>query len=379
MTTKEITFDRFVRGLLVLALIVGAGWLINYLSAALIPFFVAWVIAYLLFPIVSFLQVKCRLKNRLLSIIVTLMLVGGVLGGLLYLTVPPMMNECAHLKNVAIAYIEKGAQHTSVPPAVERFVQQHINELNIEKLLREDDLINAVKTTLPKVWNVLWSTAGMVLNIIGSLIGVLYLFFMLMDYELYAEGWAKFVPKRRRAFARQLVGDIERGMSGYFRGQALIALSNCVMFTIGFLIIGFPLPVALGCFIGIISFVPYLQVVGILPATVLALLKTAETGANFWWLICGVLLVYIVVQILQDTIFTPKIMGKIMGLPPAIILFSLSVWGFALGIVGLIIALPVTTLIVSYYKRYVVGEEETDSITPELPDAPEYPSTPQAP
>ncbi|MFW5584867.1 MAG: AI-2E family transporter, partial [Bacteroidales bacterium] len=247
------------------------------------------------------------------------------------------------------------------------------------KLLREDDLINAVKTTLPKVWNVLWSTAGMVLNIIGSLIGVLYLFFMLMDYELYAEGWAKFVPKRRRAFARQLVGDIERGMSGYFRGQALIALSNCVMFTIGFLIIGFPLPVALGCFIGIISFVPYLQVVGILPATVLALLKTAETGANFWWLICSVLLVYIVVQILQDTIFTPKIMGKIMGLPPAIILFSLSVWGFALGIVGLIIALPVTTLMVSYYKRYVVGEEETAQTIPELPDAPEYPSTSPTP
>ena len=95
MFSKEINFDRFVRGVIFLALIVGVGWLINYLSTALVPFFVAWVIAYLLFPIVNFLQVKCRLKNRLLSIIVTLMLVGGVLGGLLYLTVPPMMNECA--------------------------------------------------------------------------------------------------------------------------------------------------------------------------------------------------------------------------------------------------------------------------------------------
>ena len=72
-------------------------------------------------------------------------------------------------------------------------------------------------------------------------------------------------------------------------------------------------------------------------------------------------------------------MGKIMGLPPAIILFSLSVWGFALGIVGLIIALPVTTLMVSYYKRYVVGEEETAQTIPELPDAPEYPSTSPTP
>ena len=98
------------------------------------------------------------------------------------------------------------------------------------------------------------------------------------------------------------------------------------------------MPIGLGCLIGVISFVPYLQVVGFLPAGLLALLKAAETGENFWWLLLLVLAVYLVVQILQDTIFTPRIMGKIMGLPPAIILLSLSVWGYALGIIGLIIA-----------------------------------------
>ena len=72
-------------------------------------------------------------------------------------------------------------------------------------------------------------------------------------------------------------------------------------------------------------------------------------------------------------------MGKIMGLPPAIILFSLSVWGFALGIVGLIIALPVTTLIVSYYKRYVVGEEETAQTIPDNPELPALPETTPTP
>ena len=103
---------------------------------------------------------------------------------------------------------------------------------------------------------------------------------------------------------------------------------------------------------------PYLQVAGILPATILALLKAAETGENFWWLIGGVILVYLVVQIIQDAVVTPKIMGKIMGLPPAIILLSLSVWGYMLGIVGLIIALPVTTLLLSYYRRYIVKAPE---------------------
>ena len=146
-------------------------------------------------------------------------------------------------------------------------------------------------------------------------------------------------------------------MAGYFRGQALVALSNCFMFSVGFYLIGFPMPVGLGCLIGVISFVPYLQVIGFIPAALLALLQAAETGQNFWFLLGMVVVVYLVVQILQDTIFTPRIMGKIMGLPPAIVLLALSVWGYAFGIVGLIIALPLTTLMISYYRRYVVGEE----------------------
>lgn len=104
------------------------------------------------------------------------------------------------------------------------------------------------------------------LNLLASLISLLYLFFLLKDYERYAYGWIDFVPHSRREIARQLVGDIKQGMNGYFRGQALVALSNCVMFSVGFWILGFPIPVGLGCFIGLISFVPYLQVIGFVPA-----------------------------------------------------------------------------------------------------------------
>lgn len=272
-----------------------------------------------------------------------------------------MVSEMAHLKDVALIYIQKGADVNAIPRPVQDFLREHINNGEIERFLREQDLVGAVKNTLPKVWQVVWSTAGVIMNFAASLIGLLYFFFLLTDYEKYANGWIEFVPHRRRAFAARLVADVERGMAGYFRGQALIALSNCVMFSIGFYLIGFPLPLALGCLIGVISFVPYLQVLGIIPAALLAVLKAAESGQNFWWLIGLVLVVYLVVQILQDTIFTPRIMGKIMGLPPAIILLSLSVWGYVFGIIGLILALPVTTLAISYYKRYVVGEDPAAS------------------
>ena len=94
----------------------------------------------------------------------------------------------------------------------------------------------------------------------------------------------------------------------------------------------------------------------IVPAIILALLRATESGDNFWLLMGGVLLVYIVVQIIQDILVTPHVMGKIMGLSPAIILLALSVGGYLLGILGLILALPVTTLLLLYYKQYFVEE-----------------------
>ncbi len=357
MIKNEITFDRFVRGGLTVAVIVAVVLLLRYLSGVLIPFFIACLAAYMLHPIVIFLQEKCRLRNRLLSVLLTFVLVGGTLGGLIYLSIPPFMEECAHLKSVALQYIERGGENSSVPQALRRVFDDGVNHLQLDRLLREGDLPQTIKTALPKVWEFLWSAASVVVNLIVSLIALLYLFFLLMDYDKLQTKWLDFVPSHRRHFAATLMSDIEEGMSGYFRGQMLIALSNCVMFSIGFLLIGFPAPIGLGVFIGLISFVPYLQVLGMLPALVLALLHAIETGDNFWWLIGGVVLVYIVVQIIQDVVVTPHVMGKIMHLSPLVILLSLSVWGYMLGIIGLIIALPVTTLMLSYYRRYIVEQQ----------------------
>ena len=79
MIKKEITFDRFIRGALVVGGLILAGYILSYLSTVLLPFFVACAVAYLLFPIVRFLQYKCRLKNRILSIFVALALLLGTL------------------------------------------------------------------------------------------------------------------------------------------------------------------------------------------------------------------------------------------------------------------------------------------------------------
>ena len=153
-------------------------------------------------------------------------------------------------------------------------------------------------------------------------------------------------------------GDIKEGMNRYFRGQTLVAFCVGVLFSIGFLIIDFPLAIGLGMLIGLLNLVPYLQVIGFVPTLLLAVLKTSDTGGNFWLILGSALLVFVVVQIIQDGFLVPRIMGKVTGLNPAIILLSLSIWGSLLGMIGMIIALPLTTLMLSYYRRYIILREE---------------------
>ena len=199
---------------------------------------------------------------------------------------------------------------------------------------------------------------------------MLYFIFILLDYEKIANGWPHLIPSKYRPFVEGLVEDVEYNMNRYFRGQALIALCVGILLAIGFKIISFPLAVTLGLFIGVLNLIPYMQAIGIVPMLLLALLRSAETGENFWIIFGLALLVLGIVQMIQDLFLTPRIMGKAMGLNPAIILLALSIWGTLLGFIGLIIALPLTTLCLSYYKRFILqdGKEIADSNREEAQD-----------
>ena len=120
---------------------------------------------------------------------------------------------------------------------------------------------------------------------------------------------------------------------------------------------GLPLAIIVGLFIGLLNMVPYLQVIGIAPCLLLGLLQAAESGTSYWLILLFIALVFVVVQCIQDLFLVPKIMGNVTGMNPAIILLSLSIWGALLGVTGMIIALPMTTLCISYYKRFVLKGE----------------------
>ncbi len=116
--------------------------------------------------------------------------------------------------------------------------------------------------------------------------------------------------------------------------------------------------------------VPYLQILGLVPAFCLAAIQALETGGSFWLALGLVGGVFIVVQAIQDLILTPRIMGKAVGFSPAMILLSLSVWGKLLGFLGLVIALPLTYVLLAYYRRLVLAkgrEAEGETVPEELP------------
>ena len=357
MTEKTITFDRFIRIAGAILLVGAILLLINYLSSVLLPFVVAWFFAYLLYPMVKFCDRKFHLP-RALSIILTLILVIAVISGIVYLIIPPMIEQFEKLGQLAEDYLRKSAGIASIPAAVtEWFVQ---NQNDIEDFFRSDTFTDGLKTVMPGVFSVIGQTYSVIVSIIASFITLLYMFFILLDYEYLTENWIRIFPKKVRPFWEELMVDVERELNNYIRGQGLVALCMGVLFCIGFTIIDFPMAIGLGIMIGIMDLVPYLHTFALITTVLLALLKSADTGQNFWIILIMALAVFLIVQLICDMIVTPKVMGKAMGLNPAILLLSLSVWGALLGFIGLIIALPLTTLLIAYYQRYVTKEGEND-------------------
>ena len=369
MFEQKITFDSFIRSITVLCLSVGAVWLLNTLSSVLLPFFIAWLLAYLLYPLVRFIQHRLRLRNRILSIVVALLFVFALLAGFIALIVPPIIKETIHIAELTTLYFHDVMTQTNMSKYIQNVVDYLSNKNTLVNLVQQSSFIDAMQTVMLQTWNVVSSTVNVALSVLGVFVVLLYMFFILVDYEKICQGWVNLIPAGKRDFASMVVQDVKNGMNAYFRGQSLIALIVGILFSIGFLIIDFPLAIGLGLFIGFLNLVPYMQLFGFIPTILLAILKATETGESFWFIMLCALAVFAVVQLIQDMYLTPRIMGHVMGLNPAIILLSLSIWGSLMGIIGLIIALPLTTLLLSYYRRFILKEVVAEAGTEQKSEA----------
>jgi predicted PurR-regulated permease PerM len=369
---KPYTFDRIFRIAVTAGFLWALVWLLGYLSDVLIPFAVALLLAYLINPLVLFIQKK--IKSRAASVFISLVAVSSAFILLAWVLIPMITAEVRHMGRIlsevvnnselaerAVKFLPPDLWQAARDFAARKEVQEFFSSENFWKIAE-----TAARKVLPGVWGFITGTATFIMSLVGLAVVGLYLIFLLLDYQKVREGWEGLLPPSHREAITAFVREFDTAMNRYFRAQAAVATLVGVLLALGFWLIDLPMGVLLGLFIGLLNMVPYLQIVGLIPAFSLALVHALETGSSLWVILGLTGLVFAVVQIIQDTILVPKIMGRVTGLSPAMILLSLSIWGKLLGLFGLLIALPMTCLLFAYYRRFLASSQTERSSSPPI-------------
>lgn len=413
-SAKPYTFDRVVRMVLSAIAAVALFSLIRYLSDVLLPFAAAVVLAYFLNPLVNVFEE--RLKRRWAAVAFTLaMLVIVALAAAVIVT--PLAYSQVNRFNASLGQLRADLA-ASLPPATMPVTSRPTTTsapgdasaadmvLGFDELMQGwdeyrrdaatmdraarlrrfqsrvtgtyaglivDDTVAYIQTdefrtqALPALMSRLYAggmtvvnyAVRMILAIVGGVLVLIYLFFLLLDFPEYARTWKGFLPPDYREPITAFLSEFDHALRRYFRGQFIVATITGVLFCIGFTLIGLPMAVPFGLLIGAMNMVPYLQTLTLLPALLLAVMRSVETSGSIGASVGLVLLVYAVAQVLQDGVITPRVMGQATGLRPVVILLGVFIWGRLLGFLGLILAIPLTCVFIAYYRRFILNQTMT--------------------
>ena len=370
-------FDRVFRLALVVVGVLGLFWLLRFLSDVLIPFAVALLLAYLLNPIVN--AFESRLGGRRgPAVFLAVFGVFVVVAALLIVVVPLVGSEFSAFGGEVqrlgdgrplADQVEDGREsivgayrafRDARAPWVQKMMDEAVTglseELSADRL--SGHLAELAQRIAPGLLGLVSGVVSFLLGLTGIIVVLLYLVFILLDYERMIGVWPGFLPPAHKDAILQFVDEFSLAMKRYFRGQFVVACLVGVLFAIGFKLIGLRLGILLGLCVGLLNMVPYLQVVGLVPALFLGVFRSLETGSSMIGSLALVLLVFAVVQTIQDALITPRIMGKATGLRPVAILLGVFVWGKLLGFLGLVLAIPLTCLGIAYYSRFVLAKPD---------------------
>lgn len=357
MIKRIWTIDRVMR---LLFMATGLGillWILNYLSAVLAPFFAAFLMAYIFDPLVCKIQNKVKYRVVAVAIVISMMVL--VIGGAMWIFIPMVVGEIRHL-GVLIQKLFSDSTWMErlsafVPQDLWREFRSLISWDKVAVAMQSLDFWNAAQSVagkvLPSAWGVVTKTSSLVMWLSGVGLIFMYLVFIMLDMPKLRKGVKNLFPTRYKQGASEFAMEMDRFMGSYFRAQSFVALSVGILYSIGFGVIGLPMGVAFGLFSGALNMIPYLQLTTIPLALLLAVVYALEKGMPFWEVAIIVLVIYLVVQLIQDMILVPKIVGASMNLPPVGILLSLSIWGKLLGFLGLIVAIPFTCLCLVYIEK----------------------------
>lgn len=367
------TLDRVMRFLIVILGLGALLWVLNYLSGVLAPFFAAFLIAYIFDPLVCKIQTK--VKHRIIAVVIVLLAMILVVTGALWVFVPMVVSEVQHLGELIQKMFSDSTWTDRISSVMPKNLWQTVKSLisweKIAVAMQSMDFWNTVQSVagkvLPSAWGVLSKTTGLVVWVSGLVVVFMYLAFIMLDMPKLRRGLKSLIPVKYKRNVSEMASEMDGFMGNYFRAQSIVALSVGVLYAVGFSIIGLPMGVAFGLFSGALNMIPYLQLTTIPVALLLAVVYALESGMPFWEVALIVLAVYAIVQVIQDMVLVPKIVGSSMDLPPVGILLSLSIWGKLLGFLGLIVAIPFTCLCLVYLEKV---SKKADSLVSDEVESP---------
>ena len=329
-----------------------AGWALQRLTPVLLPLAIAGIIAYLLDPVVDYLERK-RVP-RTWAIMLVFFLGLGVVAGVSATVIPRLVVETKELAEQIPNYrnkiIVEANEWMVNSPWGKRFKEAWAKDLQAQIQTWAQKAAPAVSAWFVAQFSKIASWFGL---IVGIAMVPVYLFYLLLEKRGISEGWTAYVPiqeSRWKTEAVFIIQQINDYLILFFRGQVLVALCDGVLLTIGFLAIGLNYAFLLGMVAGLLSIVPFLGVaISIIPALLLAVVQYGD-----WLHPALVLGVFAVVQFLEGFVISPKIMGDRVGLHPLTIILAVMIGTTLMGgIIGGILAIPLTAALRVLMFRYV--------------------------
>jgi predicted PurR-regulated permease PerM len=191
--------------------------------------------------------------------------------------------------------------------------------------------------------------ANFIVGVLNILLVPVMVFYLLRDFDILRARFYALLPPHWRPLVADWLGEIDQALGGFLRGQFTIALILATIYAVGLALMGVPLGALLGIIAGLANLVPYMSIVaGLVPTLVLFLLSDAPSMGG----VLSILLLFIGGQLLEGVYLSPRIMGRETGLHPVVVMVAILVGGTLFGLLGIVIAVPVTAVLQVVLRRW---------------------------
>lgn len=328
----NITTSTIIKTIIIIACI----WFIFYIKNILEIFLISLLLTAALRPTIAWLENKKI--PRILSVSIIYLALFSIFLLTILLIIPPISKQIAQLAENFPGYLEKITEGVG---AIKNYSANHGWFESINKFS------SSLENSLTNLAGNLFGTVSSIFGGVASFIFILVIvFYMTLEKKATERITSLFVPEKYRKKLLNLFAKLEEKIGLWVRGQAILMLIIGVVSFIGLLILGVNYALTLALFAGLTEIVPYLgPVIGAVPAILIAFIQSPYKAI-------AVIILYFIIQELENNILVPKIMQKTVGLNPLISIFALLIGAKIAGILGILLSIPITTSIIVIIKEF---------------------------